>query len=1272
MPTPDTTAALLKWADGQQRDTLLRARTYVREGRVRAVVPSGQGDGVSARVIGQSPYDVEIHLDRTRQVHAFCTCPAWGQFGGCKHAVAVALSLGPDPEDDVPRPFSPRAGGASTMSRVALYAERPVPIPDVEWHSLEVIVRRAPEVSAALRAAGPKVSEVMEALRTWEPPPLAYDDTAYGSLYAALAKDYLERRDRITLTDALPGPLDARHAGFDLRLDTLRDTLVLRERTMPRVTPLSIAVGRLTIGVPKVSRQPWGMADCAWTAFALRALLITLHERRDPATQQLAAQLGEPEWARVLKSLSRGKDAEVVTADDAAPVFAFSLDTWSKTKVSLGVSAIEQKKKGERARRATFAEVLDAPMATELERQIARTALSEVEEKEVEVDPATVHGHELLRLLEGHARVTRRVAKKDPEAPAAAVKILIGEVTLRFVTVGDGGVQAELCAGGEALGREELELCVDKREGFVASIDEREDENDTLVVRSYAIPRPLRPWVRAFLADRPLIFPKEAVTEVLAQTGALMNAGLAQFPRAALGSELHPDPAIGLRVEWRPDGSALVRAMYSAHPFAPLLTPGRGPELFSFMVDTGERAFVERDLSKETAVVDAARAALPLSLEWHDNVAGTQSVEEALALAELITKNQRAAEDAGDLVRSDDAGLRDHQAAPRLRIEVRAGRAPNAIPFDSAKSTFSVRRAGAYLFVSGEIELGDAKVSLGEVLEALRKAKRYVRAGEAGFLELTEEVRRKLLPLASVAVPSGEEEASARVHQALAVVVAAAGQTFADRKGVDVAEIVTRHKENATKIKEAPALEQGTLRRYQEEGVEFLLRLASWASGGILADDMGLGKTVQTASVLQARRSLGPALVVAPASVVSNWERELARFSPSLRVRSMYEDTGAEPSPKDPPADVWVTSYGLLARRRKELEKTHFATVVLDEAHYVKNVSAARTAAVRALTRDFTIALTGTPLENHLGELYSLVDVTLPGVFGSEQMFRERFRRPIEVEGDKERLLALGRLLSPFLLRRTRASVLAELPPREEIVETLSFSEEEGKRYRALREAALLSFGKKHKERGQPKDAELRIALFAALTRLRQLACDPRLVDGSYDGATTKVTRVVELVSQIKDEGAHVLVYSQFAELVKLIARALREAGIEPLVLTGETRQDARQDIVDRFQSGSHAALCASLMAGGVGLNLTRASHVIHVDPWWNPAAEEQATSRAHRMGQTEPVTVVRLITKGTIEEAVLKMHAEKRSLADAILSGKSAPKELSSDELLRLLSFGG
>jgi hypothetical protein len=391
MPTPDTTAALLKWADGQSRDTLLRARTYVREGRVRAVVPSGEGDGVSARVMGQSPYDVEIHLDRTSQVHAFCTCPAWSQYGGCKHAVAVALSLGPDPEDDVPRPFSPRAGGASTMSRVSLYADKPVPIPEVEWHSLEVIVRRAPEVSAALRAVAPRVTEVMEALRTWDPPALPSDGTAYGALYAALARDYVERRSRLALTDALPGPLDARHAGFVLTLDVQKDMLVWRERPMPHVAPLAIAVGRLTVGIPKVTRQPWGMADCAWTAFALRALLIQLHERQHPTTQLLAERLGEPEWARVLKSLSRGKDADVAP-EEAAPTFAFSLDTWSKTTVALSVIAIEHKKKGDRVRRATVAEILDTPGATDLEKQIARTALSEKEGREVEIDPATVPG----------------------------------------------------------------------------------------------------------------------------------------------------------------------------------------------------------------------------------------------------------------------------------------------------------------------------------------------------------------------------------------------------------------------------------------------------------------------------------------------------------------------------------------------------------------------------------------------------------------------------------------------------------------------------------------------------------------------------------------------------------------------------------------------------------------------------------------------------------------------------------------------------------------
>jgi SNF2 family DNA or RNA helicase len=447
-----------------------------------------------------------------------------------------------------------------------------------------------------------------------------------------------------------------------------------------------------------------------------------------------------------------------------------------------------------------------------------------------------------------------------------------------------------------------------------------------------------------------------------------------------------------------------------------------------------------------------------------------------------------------------------------------------------------------------------------------------------------------------------------------------------------------------------------------------MLRLATWAPGCILADDMGLGKTVQTAAVLKARAALGPQLIIAPASVSSNWMSELQRFVPSLRSR-WYNDERQLAVAELGPSDVVVVSYGLLQRRSAVFETAHFATVVVDEAQYVKNVSAQRTDAVRSLTRDFTITLTGTPLENHLGELFSIVDLAFPGLLGSEPVFRERFRKAIEGSPrDEVRMAVLGRLLEPFLLRRTRKKVLEELPSREEITEYIELDPEEQKRYLALRRACEQQFAKRKKSETA---AQLKIALFAALTRLRQLACDVRLVDPTYEGRSSKIKRVVELCAELAQEGNRALVFSQFTQFLGKLRPELEAAGLRVAYLAGETPTGRRRAIVEAFQRGEYDVFCVSLLAGGTGLNLTSASYVIHTDPWWNPAAEEQATSRAHRMGQTEPVTVYRLVARGTIEEAVLAMHAAKRELADAVLEGKASTRAISSTELLELLRFG-
>jgi SNF2 family DNA or RNA helicase len=424
---------------------------------------------------------------------------------------------------------------------------------------------------------------------------------------------------------------------------------------------------------------------------------------------------------------------------------------------------------------------------------------------------------------------------------------------------------------------------------------------------------------------------------------------------------------------------------------------------------------------------------------------------------------------------------------------------------------------------------------------------------------------------------------------------------------------------------------------------------------------------VQTAAVLKARAKLGPALVVAPASVSSNWVAELTRFVPSLQVR-WYNEDRTTPLGALGQGHVVVVSYGLLLRMRSAFREEEWATVVVDEAQYVKNVLAQRRDAVRELRRSFTIALTGTPLENHLGELFSIVDIVFPGLLGDEATFRERFRRPIEAQRDGERLGVLGALIGPFLLRRTRASVLSELPPRQDITEFLELSLPERKRYLALQTACKKAL---QKRTDSETPAQLRIALLAALTRLRQMACDVRLVDADFDGPSTKIARAVELAKELAEEGNRALVFSQFTQFLDRVRSALAEAGLRVASLTGETPTTKRKALIDAFQAGEMDVFCVSLLAGGTGLNLTKASYVIHLDPWWNPAAEEQATSRAHRMGQQSPVTVYRLVARGTIEEAVLEMHADKRELASAVLEGKGSPKAISSSELLALLSFG-
>jgi SNF2 family DNA or RNA helicase len=459
------------------------------------------------------------------------------------------------------------------------------------------------------------------------------------------------------------------------------------------------------------------------------------------------------------------------------------------------------------------------------------------------------------------------------------------------------------------------------------------------------------------------------------------------------------------------------------------------------------------------------------------------------------------------------------------------------------------------------------------------------------------------------------------------------------------------------------------LRDYQVEGHAWLSRLAAWGAGACLADDMGLGKTVQTIALLLDRAKLGPALVLAPTSVCWNWVEELARFAPGLRP-ILYVDQGDRAGclAKLGKRDVLIASYGLLVRDADKLAATSFATLVLDEAQALKNPTTQRARAARTLDAGFRVALSGTPMENHLGELWSLFSVVFPGLLGSWEQFRDRYASSIERTRDPEAHAALGRVIRPFLLRRTKQEVARELPERTEIQVPIALSQEERQLYEDARLAAVAELSETGKG---VRDQQHRFQVLAALTRLRLLASHPQLYDPTSKLPSSKLRRLVELLEELRAAGHRALVYSQFTSHLGLVQEELARLGIRALYLDGSTPAAQRKTRIKAFQQGEGDVFLISLKAGGTGVNLTAADYVIHLDPWWNPAVEDQATARAHRIGQTRPVTVYRLIARGTIEEKILAMHGEKRALVASILDGTDVAGRLSTRELMALLASG-
>ncbi len=464
---------------------------------------------------------------------------------------------------------------------------------------------------------------------------------------------------------------------------------------------------------------------------------------------------------------------------------------------------------------------------------------------------------------------------------------------------------------------------------------------------------------------------------------------------------------------------------------------------------------------------------------------------------------------------------------------------------------------------------------------------------------------------------------------------------------------------------------QAELRHYQKEGYDWLHFLGTYGLGGILADDMGLGKTVQALAYILAlkekKKLEHPCLVVMPTSLVGNWQAEAARFTPTLRILTLHGKDRFGKFEDVTKADVVLSTYPLLVRDIDTMREWPWGLVILDEAQAIKNPTAKITQAVCALQAKQRLCLTGTPVENHLGEVWSLFAFLMPGLLGDHRSFTRSFRNPIEKNGDIERQNLLTRRLKPFILRRLKGNVAKELPPKTEMVRRVTLSDDQRDLYETVRHTMN---EKVRAEVAAKGFARSQIVILDALLKLRQVCCDPRLVKitaASKVKSCAKLTELMEMLPTLIEDGRRILLFSQFTSMLDLIKPELDKAEIAYVELRGTTKD--RTTPVAQFQRGDVPLFLISLKAGGTGLNLTAADTVIHYDPWWNPSVENQATDRAHRIGQDKPVFVYKLIAEGTVEERILDLQARKAHLAGALFGDNpAAAAALTQDDLRWLL----
>ena len=845
----------------------------------------------------------------------------------------------------------------------------------------------------------------------------------------------------------------------------------------------------------------------------------------------------------------------------------------------------------------------------------------------------------------------------------------------QFIELVEAGPELEVVDEGERLRvrmQPSLQVAVDAAVARWAGSEAEQKELDALRLVSIWRDGPQRAKlirltasqkrVAQLLGPLGLDIPRQGAAqlqEVLTGLGSHFRIHADDAETAQAARELPPESR--LRAELQPVGDGLQLRLVAA-PFGadyatvgPRLIPGRGRARVVATLK-GESVGVQRDLKLERQHLEWVLDACPMLPELPPDAPCEwllDAADDALALVER---------------------LQPHTSI--LALDWPQGRPVRVASGALDQLMLKVKTHENWLALDGKLKVDEELVvGLQQLISFASEGKsRFMPLGDGRFLALTQELRERV---ADIAVVAEKQAGKANTTDELRVSTIAAPWLQAAMEGAQVehdAAYAARLMalDEARRIVPAlPSTLQAQLRPYQEEGFEWAMRLASAGLGACLADDMGLGKTLQALAVMLARAANGPTLVVMPTSLIGNWRAEASRFAPSLRVH-VYAERGSTSERASVIGemgrhDVLLVSYPMLQIDGDAFAQKIWATLVLDEAQAIKNAAAKRSQAVFALQATFRLAMSGTPIENRLGELWSVMRACNPGLLGTLARFNERFANLIERQHDRGAQRTLKRLIAPFILRRTKAQVLSDLPPRTELVLQVQGDDAEKAHYEALRREALVAAEKSLAGDGA---GQAHLNILAGLTRLRRAACDPRLVTPTLKRPGAKVTAFAELATELVANGHKALVFSQFVDFLSLLREPLDAAGIAYQYLDGSTPSAERTRRVDAFQNGEGDLFLISLKAGGFGLNLTVADYVVIADPWWNPAAEDQASGRAHRIGQQRPVTVYRLVNNGTLEEKILTLHQTKRELADSVLEndGEAVVAVPMARELLALM----